>query len=125
MCARWAVCSRRIIPEIRTVTLTQEWTPNQLRAWQESDNEISPVINALKAGRKPSLEVMSNWPRVTKRLMEDWKRLELRDGVLYRQWYNQRGRITRYQLVTPSQIKAQALSVAHEGYIYMHISFCH
>ena len=75
------VCSRRIMPRIRTVTLTQEWMQNQLTACQESDNEISPVINALKAGRKLSLEVMSNWPRVTKRLMDDWERLELRGGV--------------------------------------------
>ena len=80
------------------------------------------MISALKAGRKPSLEVMSNWPRVTKRLMEDWERLELRDGVLYRQWYNQQGRITRYQLVTPSQIRAQVLSVAHEGAISGHFA---
>ena len=111
---RLIVCSRRIIPRIRTVTLTQEWAPNQLAALQESDNEISPVINALKAGRKPSLKVMSNWPRVTKRLMKDWERLELRGGVLYRQWYNQQGRITRYQLVTPSQTRAQVLSNAYE-----------
>ena len=54
--------------------------------------------------------------------MEDWERLELRDGVLYRQWYNQQGRITRYQLVIPSQIRAQVLSVAHEGAISGHFA---
>ena len=119
---RLTVCSRRIIPRIRTVTLTQEWTPNQLTAWQESDNKISPVINALKVGRKPSLQVMSNWPSVAKRLMEDWERLELRGGVLYRQWYNQQGRITRHHLVTPSQIRAQVLPVAHVGAISSHFA---
>ena len=54
--------------------------------------------------------------------MEDWERLELRDGVLYRQWYNQQGRITRYQLVIPAQIRAQVLSVTHEGAISGHFA---
>ena len=53
------------------------------------------MINALKEERKPSLKIILSWPRVTKRLMEDWERLELRGGVLCRLWYNQQGKITR------------------------------
>jgi hypothetical protein len=38
---------------VRAVTITLEWTPNQLAVWQEENPDIAPIFEALKAGRKP------------------------------------------------------------------------
>jgi hypothetical protein len=43
----------------------------QLAAWQEEDEELKPVVLAVRAGEKPSATDVKAWPNVTKRLMSD------------------------------------------------------
>jgi transposase InsO family protein len=105
---------------IRAVTISPEWTPNQLAAWQETDEDISPIYEALKAGRKPEPEDSSGWSGASKRLLLEFERLQLRDGVVYRSWYNDAGEQERYQLVAPRQIRAQVLEASHDGAVGGH-----
>ncbi len=112
---------RRGVP-IKTVTIEPEWTPNQLAIWQEADDEIRPVLVAMREERKPTVEEVSGWPATTKRLVLEWERLRVVEGVLFREWYKSNGELEKYQLVTPKQIRAQILSVAHEGEVAGHYS---
>ncbi len=105
---------------VRAMTLESTWTPNQLAAWQELDPEISPVVSALKAGRVPTAEEIASWSAVTKRLMLDFDRLVLRDGVVYRKWYGRNGAEQLQQLVTPRAIVPVVLQMAHENEVAGH-----
>jgi len=100
---------------INAVTVEPEWTTNQLAVWQEADEELQPVVLAKRKGQKPPPELIAGWPAATKRLMLEWDRLQVVQGVLFREWYNKNGRVECYQLVTPQHIKAQILTVAHDG----------
>ena len=60
---------------------------------------------------KPSFrEANLEYPDV-KLLLREWKRLELRDDVLYRKW-SERGNLV-YQLVLPEQFRERALQGVH------------
>jgi hypothetical protein len=53
--------TRRMVTQVRLLTLSPEWTPNQLSAWQQLDPDMLPVWQALKEGREPSAEEVSEW----------------------------------------------------------------
>ncbi len=112
--------TRRVTTKVRLVTLRPEWTPNQLAAWQGLDGELEPVVSALKAGRVPAPDEVTSWPSVTKRLMLEYERLKLIQGVMYRVWYDRAGNEQRYQLVTPRRMRGDVLSVAHDGEVAGH-----
>ena len=76
---------------------------------------MEPVIRAVRAGIRPSPEEVKGWPSVTKRLMSDWERLVCVEGVVYREWYTRTGKLDKYQLVTPKNLRPQVMSVAHDG----------
>jgi hypothetical protein len=38
--------ARRLVTNVRAITLTSEWTPNQLAAWQENDDEKACVTGS-------------------------------------------------------------------------------
>jgi hypothetical protein len=97
-----------------------EWTPNQLAAWQALDVELEPVVSALTAGRTPTNEEVIAWPAVTKRLMVDFERLKLVDGVVYRKWYDKHGVEIGQHLLAPKQIRAKILEAAHDGQVAGH-----
>jgi transposase InsO family protein len=112
--------TRRLVTNVRAITLTPEWTPNQLAAWQENDDEIRPVLLAIRSKRDPEPEEVAGWPAVSKRLMNDWERLRCIQGVLYRIWYDKHGREKWNQLITPRQIRPEVLKTAHEGEVAGH-----
>jgi transposase InsO family protein len=108
--------------KVKVTSVSPAWTTQQLAAWQEEDEELKPVVLAVRAGERPSATDVKAWPSVTKRLMSDWERLKCVDNVVYREWYKVNGQLDRYQLVTPKQIRAQVLSVAHEGVVAGHFA---
>ena len=43
--------TRRATTNLFAITLTPEWTANQLAVWQETDDDLNPVVSALKEGQ--------------------------------------------------------------------------
>jgi hypothetical protein len=79
-----------------------------------------PVWQALKEGREPSAEEVSEWSAVSKRLMWEWKRLKLVDDVMYREWYDSRGRLEKDLLVVPRRIRSKVMEATHDGEVTGH-----
>jgi transposase InsO family protein len=100
---------------VNTVTLTPEWTPNQLSVWQAADCNLSPVLIALEARQLPADEEIAGYSAITKRYLAEWERLRVVGGVVYRVWFNHKGEEDGLQLLTPDNIKAQILQVAHDA----------
>lgn len=51
---------------------------------QREDPSLKRVISFLEAARKPQFKELSGEPSEVKLLMKEWKKLEFKDGVLYR-----------------------------------------
>jgi hypothetical protein len=63
---------------------------------------------------------VSELSAVSKRLMWEWKRLKLVDDVMYREWYENRGRLEKDLLVVPKRIRNLVMETAHDGEVAGH-----
>ncbi len=114
--------TRRMVNNVCAITFTPEWTANQLAVWQEADDDLNPVVSALKAGQLPTAKSQAGFSAKTKRCFADWERLKLRGGVVYREWYNNKGEVENYQLLTPKCIRATILEAAHDNDLAGHFA---
>jgi hypothetical protein len=80
---------------------------------QEQDEAIGPA--ALIADEKPSKKEARTWPKESKRYLTDWQRLVLKDGVLWRKWFKNRGQEIGLQFVTPRIMRREVLTFAHDN----------
>lgn len=80
--------------------------------YQREDPSLKRVIPFLEAGRKPHFRELSGEPSEVKLLMKEWRKLELKDGVLYRKCFD-RG-IEVHQLVLPQEFRGLALKGIHD-----------
>jgi len=72
---------------------------------QQTDHELGPLIKRrLESGRKPDIEEVSAESEITKRLLYQWERLEVRNGLVYRRKEGKPGEIDVLQLLTPRQL---------------------
>lgn len=90
----------------------------ELRERQEADPIIKDVINWLKSGNTVPIDISSDSPEL-KLVLKEWKRLEMRDGLLYRK--RQFEEKTFYQLVLPESLRAIALTCLHDDMGHMGI----
>ena len=87
------------------------WTEEEMRAKQQANPDLRVVIEHKESGDMPSPTLKQELPELVLWLRE-WKRLELRGGVLYRT-RQEHGRVT-HQLVLPTELRATALRGLHD-----------
>ncbi|KAI3351500.1 hypothetical protein L3Q82_020360 [Scortum barcoo] len=87
------------------------WTEGEIRAKQRADPDLRVVIEHKESGDMPTPSLRRELPDLVLWLRE-WKRLELKDGVLYRA-RQEHGRVT-HQLVLPTELRATALRGLHD-----------
>ena len=80
--------------------------------FQREDPSLKSVISFLEAAHKPHFKQLSSEPSEVRLLLKDWKKLELKDGVLYRKCLDHGSDI--YQLVLPLKFRDRALKGIHE-----------
>ena len=85
---------------------------------QKADRNISQVLDIYLAGHKPTKRQMSQKPREVRRILSNWNKLSMRDGVMYR-LYDLNGEKI-HQLVLPEVYRDIALvglhdDVGHQG----------
>lgn len=87
------------------------WTEEEMGAKQRADPDLRVVIEHKESGDMPSPALRHELPDLVLWLRE-WKRLELKGGVLYRA-RQEHGRVT-HQLVLPTEFRATALKGLHD-----------
>ena len=75
------------------------------------DPDISMVLRAKQAAEKPDVDMQKAQSLETRRLLQLWEQLEIRDGILFRRWENYDGTKSVYQLIVP---KSHRRKVLHE-----------
>lgn len=93
-------------PEIPTLDVPAI-SPQDLQKAQQEDGAIKEVMRLKERGGNPSAMERRNLPKEARKLMTEWNRLRLDNGLLYRQTGSRR------QLVLPSQFRSIVLKHLH------------
>ena len=80
-----------------------EWSSEALRAAQEADSEIKPILEWKETFQEPpKKEVVMVHGFATRSYVKQWEKLHLMEGVLYRRWESSNRLHVAEQLVVPS-----------------------
>jgi len=92
------------------------FAPVALRQAQANDETISPVVNWLRAGAgRPEWKQLETLSEDTRTLWGQFESLQLKDGVLYRQFFKVDGSVDHLQVVLPRTLRSQFMKLVHEG----------
>ena len=106
---------------VRLIELQPRWTTEEFREAQRADPDLMPFLGAFETQQKPSTNETADWPRAARRLLADWERLKLVDGVLRRVWFDAQGRESHDQSVVPRKLVAEILQQAHDNPVAGHM----
>ena len=95
----------------------------ELRDLQLSDPYIGPVLKDLEQWRTPDTTTTRSQPPHLRRLIQQWKQLQIRDGVLWRQFQNTTDEVAPevLQLVIPQSLRAEVLQELYSGLFGGHL----
>jgi transposase InsO family protein/predicted aspartyl protease len=98
----------------QAATWLQKATPLELRKAQLDDPLLSIVMKWKEGDEgRPSWRDISALSRGVKSYWAQWDRLDLREGVLYRQWLEHNTNATRWQLLMPLSLQDTVLTMLH------------
>lgn len=90
------------------------YSRQELRDRQIEDEHLQKVIYYIDRKRRPSRRERMRDPSAVRKLMKQWEKLLLNDGVLYRVSKDPITRHRRFQYVVPSSLKAEVLKGCHD-----------
>ena len=94
---------------------TVEWTSEALRAAQEADSEIKPILEWKETFQEPpGKEVVVVHGFATRSYVQQWDKLHLMKGVLYRRWECSNGLHVAEQQVVSSGHRRTIIQLVHE-----------
>ena len=106
--------SRRQV-KARTVSASVGWTSEEMKEAQRDDSDLQLIIEAKENNQRPTLHEISSRSKAAKVYYLEWKRLELREGILYRRWESDDGRVIRWQLIVPKKYQNAVLKELHSA----------
>lgn len=95
----------------------------ELQSHQQLDPVVSWVTHYVDRKRRPSRRERCNESQPTLRVLKQWDKLTLLNGILYRVTKDPLTKQKRFQFVVPESLKADALSGAHDhaGQLLLHL----
>ena len=92
------------------------WTVEEIREGQRRDNDISYVIVLMeKNEEKPMWKEVELQSSEVKSLYNEWERLTICEGILFRKWQSVDGSSHRRQVVLPREYRVKFVQMAHGG----------
>jgi len=89
------------------------WSPEFLRTRQLGDGDIAPALAWAEQGSRPPWEEVNSFSPMLRSLWQQFDSLAVRNGVLYRSFYNNSGDINHFQLILPCSLKTAFLELVH------------
>src|SRR5208282_3763208 len=95
---------------------------SRIRAAQKLDADIGVVLNRLIADKsRPLWDDVSAWSADSKTLWSQWDRLELKDEVMYRVFFEVSAGTTVRQVIVPRALRDEFIMIVHSGVGVSHI----
>jgi Integrase zinc binding domain len=83
---------------------------------QYDDPDIDCIVKLrLQSDEQPSIEALQSASETTKILWSQWYRSVVRDGVVYRLWFSERGKPSRLLLLAPKTLREDIIKNARGG----------
>lgn len=102
----------------------ERWSSEGLSSAQESDPDISVILNLLKLSpEKPPWQAVALQSHDVRVLWSVWPRLCIRDGILERRFESCDGLSTLWQTILPKNMRKDFLTLAHGGMIGGHLGW--
>uniref|UniRef100_A0A8C2FH10 Gypsy retrotransposon integrase-like protein 1 n=1 Tax=Cyprinus carpio TaxID=7962 RepID=A0A8C2FH10_CYPCA len=86
----------------------------ELQEKQEGDHVLSRVLFNVCRGKRPSRRERAKEPFKALKLLKQWDRLKLLDGILYRVCKDPVTKFTRYQFIVPDSLVSEVLRGIHD-----------
>ncbi|CAC5425746.1 unnamed protein product [Mytilus coruscus] len=84
---------------------------SEMKCAQREDKNLALIINLMEnSDHKPTWHEICSEIVVVKALWSQWKRLEIRNDILYRRWEDDTGKKILWQLVVPDSYKTDILT---------------
>ena len=103
------------VPPQRVATMPAYWKKDELKDAQSSDEELG-IIHRAKVtpeASKPTWNEISYESLGSKYYLNEWSRLRVKDGLLYREWESADGKEKRLQLVIPKKFQEKLIQYVH------------
>ena len=97
-----------VIPDFTEMQL-KGFSPQEIKVAQMADEDIGMVYKLLESGEIPTRAERSEASRSQKNLLNNFRKLSLLDGVLYRAWKGKK------QLVLPKVYRSMVLKELHDS----------
>ena len=110
------------VDEIGAITgpfLQQLNNLGEVQRLQAEDDDIAPVLNAVKVGNVPPGDTTKSWSRESRLLLQQWEMLKIKHDALWRKFSD--GKKVRLQLVLPSRLHKKVIRDLHEGAVSEHL----
>ena len=109
---------RRTVPSLEATApgaceAVGDWTPDAIRDAQLRDPDIGPAVHWAEIGERPPWTDVEASSPMLRALWQQYDSLTVKDGILYRSFYDSKGQITFYQLVLPFEMKVPFLELIH------------
>ena len=88
--------------------------PQNLREAQLGDPGVAFVLRAKENASKPSSDLMKSQSLETRKLLQQWDQLEVKDGLLARK-FEQEGKGVTHQWIVPQGLRKEILHQLHGG----------
>ncbi|CAC5395525.1 unnamed protein product [Mytilus coruscus] len=93
----------------------------QLKHFQESDSDIGPILKWKTEGERPSWKELERYSPATRHYWHLWDSLQIKDGVLFKEFLKRDGSGHHFQFMTPSKMKDEVLSQLHNSITSGHL----
>ena len=108
----------------RGIKFKQIWSNAEFKSEQLNDPDTGPAYKQIQESNpKPTWSKLSPFSAETKALMNEWERLKMSDGLLYRQWETNDGTRCWLQLVVPRRYREPILRQLHDSATGGHLGF--
>ncbi|RXN12417.1 Transposon Ty3-I Gag-Pol poly [Labeo rohita] len=99
-----------------SITAFPSYTPADLCCLQEADSVLGVFLECWKKGKYPSSEERQGLSTDVCKLLKQWKRLQMKDGVLYRQCHHSQGGEAFLQLVLPASLRTTVMQQLYDDH---------
>ena len=106
LCA--ARVTRRTLPQPPPEFGIVDWKKEQ-----KEDPVLGHLCNWLEGGKRPAWEEIASLGAQVKAYWAQWQMLQLKDGILYREWELPTSRNASWLLVVPSKLREQVMGLVH------------
>ena len=111
--------SQETEPLIEENTESTNWTlsrsAEEIRIKQGEDVDIKMILDWKNKNIRPKWEEISRFSMTTKIYWAQWDRLEVREGILYRNWIKEGTNEINWQLVLPKHWIQEVMALSHSS----------